>query len=163
MANGQSEVAAAQVELEIPIDAPRERVWRGLVDEIGLWWRRDFFVGKSVREFILEPRPGGRVYEDWGDGRGMLWYTVISIDQPAALQLAGHLLPGACGGSFGTTLLSIELEEGRGGSTLLKLSDSVVGRLGPELTGNLTEGWQLLIRDALKPHVENRMREEGAR
>lgn len=159
--NTSYELAAADVELEIPIDAPRERVWNALVDEIDGWWRKDF-VDRATRAFILEPRPGGRVYEDWGEGRGRLWYTVASIEPPSRLLLSGQFFPVYCGGSLGTSYLTLALEEakGGGGRTLLKLSDSVIGRLAGDFASELTQGWQLLIRDSLKPYAEGKT--EGA-
>ena len=57
----------ARVELEIPIAAPPERVWRGMVEEIGAWWRPDFHVTAGGR-MTLEPRAGGRMYESGPGG-----------------------------------------------------------------------------------------------
>ena len=151
------ELGSAQVELEIPIDAPRAEVWRALVDDIGLWWRKDFFYGEP-RAFLLEARPGGRLFEDWGDGRGMLWYTVVVVDAPSRLQMAGHLLPGSCGDSYGSTLLQLSLDEVRGrdgaARTVLRLSDSVFGVLAPDIARSLDSGWKALFGEGLKAHVE---------
>lgn len=153
------ELGSAQVELEIPIDAPRAEVWRALIEDIELWWRKDFFVGEP-RAFVLEARPGGRLFEDWGDGRGMLWYSVVVADAPGRLQMVGHLLPGHCGDSFGTTMLRLSLDEVRGrdgaARTVLRLSDSVFGALAPDIAQSLGSGWQALFGDGLKAHVERR-------
>lgn len=153
------QLGTAEVELEIAIDAPPERVWKALVDDIGLWWRKDFIDAATVA-FVLEPRPGGRVFEDWGEGRGRLWYTVVTLEPPAKLLLSGDFFALNCGGSSGTSLVTILLEPQRGERTLLKLNDSVFGNLAPDLREDLTQGWQLLIRDALAPFVE-RSKEEA--
>jgi DNA-binding transcriptional ArsR family regulator len=148
-----AELGTLEVELEITIDAPPERVWKALVDDIGLWWRKDF-IDPSTVAFVLEQRPGGRVYEDWGERRGRLWYTVVSLEPPAKLLLSGDFFAINCGGSSGTSLVTIILEPVRGERTLFKLTDSVFGRLAPGMAEDLTQGWQLLIRDALKPFAE---------
>lgn len=152
----EAALGTAEVAMEISIDAPRDRVWRALVADIGAWWRKDFLHPRA-RSFTLDPRPGGRVVEDWGDGEGRLWYTVVSLEAPGRLQLVGHLMPGDCGGSAGTSHLTLELEE-REGRTTIALSDVVIGRLRPDLRSDLAEGWQLLFRDALKPFVEKAAR-----
>ena len=153
MAKAEIQHGTAEVEMEIAIDAPRERVWRALVAEIGVWWRKDF-LSPLARAFRLEPRPGGRLYEDWGHEQGRLWYTVVGIEAPRKLQLAGAFMPDDCGGSYGTSHLTLMLED-NGQSTLLRLSDHIVGGLRADLASDLTAGWQTLFRDALKPHVEN--------
>ncbi len=86
MMQAGSGVGMARVEVEVTIGAPRERVWRALVEETGQWWPSDFYVGQSPRGFILEARPGGRVYEDWGNEAGALWYTVLVVEPPAVLE-----------------------------------------------------------------------------
>jgi uncharacterized protein YndB with AHSA1/START domain len=140
-----------QVELEIPVEAPRERVWKAFVEEIGQWWLKDFYAGPNAQAFVLEPRLGGRMYEDWGDGAGLLWYTVIGIDPPRSLDLAGHLTP-AFGGPA-KTYLRIAFEED-GGRTRLKISDSIFGRVTPASAEQFRAGWEMLFGQGLKAWVE---------
>jgi DNA-binding transcriptional ArsR family regulator/uncharacterized protein YndB with AHSA1/START domain len=152
MTRTETRHGTAEVEMEIAIDAPREQVWRAMVNEIGQWWRKDF-LGPKARRFVLEPRPGGRLYEDWGHEQGRLWYTVVGIESPTKLQLAGAFMPDDCGGSFGTSHLTLMLEDA-GAGTRLKLSDHIVGGLRPDLASDLTAGWQALFGDGLKPYIE---------
>jgi DNA-binding transcriptional ArsR family regulator/uncharacterized protein YndB with AHSA1/START domain len=156
MAKAETQLGTAEVELEIPIDAPRARVWQALVADIGVWWRKDF-LASHARAFILEPHPGGRLYEDWGENQGRVWYTVASVEAPSKLQLVGHFMPGDCGGSYGTSHLCLELIE-RGERTILQLSDSIVGRLRSDMTSDVTAGWQTLFAEGLKPHAEKMAR-----
>jgi len=64
---------SAQIEIEIPIKASRSTLWSALVNDIGKWWPKSFHASRSTQEFKLEPMPGGRLYEDGGEGRGVLW------------------------------------------------------------------------------------------
>jgi uncharacterized protein YndB with AHSA1/START domain len=70
------------IELEIPIEAPIERVWKALVAETAKWWRRDFYTSNEAKRFVIEPVLGGRMYEDWGDGAGVVWATVNAVKAP---------------------------------------------------------------------------------
>ena len=81
------------VELEIPIEAKKEVVWDALVNDIGIWWRKDFSA-TGTDKMILEPRLGGRMYEDCGDGTGFTWYTVEGI-MPNDSLLIGNQGTGA--------------------------------------------------------------------
>lgn len=148
---GALTVRAARVEMEVEMAAPPDRVWRALVEEMGIWWPRSFYAGKDTKAFVLEPRVGGRVYEDWGDGAGLLWFTVVSLDPPRALELAGHLFP-AYGGPA-TSLVRIELSEGRG-KTLLRLTDAIHGHLAADTDAKLDAGWKELFAKSLKTFVE---------
>jgi DNA-binding transcriptional ArsR family regulator len=144
-------VRAARVEMEVEIAAPPKRVWTALVGEMGTWWPRSFYAGKDTKAFVLEPRVGGRMYEDWGDGAGLLWFTVVSLDPPRALELSGHLFP-AYGGPA-TSLVRIELSEGRG-KTRLRLTDAIHGHLAADTDAKLDSGWKELFAKTFKEYVE---------
>ncbi len=145
-------VGLARVEVEVTISAPRERVWRALVEETGQWWPKDFYVGREPKGFVIEARPGGRVYEDWGGDAGALWYTVLVVEPPAVLELAGHLTP-AFGGPATTTARLALREEG--GATVVRVEDAVFGRVDEHTSPRLQEGWRTLMGSkGLKGHVE---------
>ncbi len=147
-----NEVGLIRIELEFPIAVPRERLWRALVEETGRWWRKDFYIGPAVQPILFEARPGGRLYEDWGQGAGLLWYTVLAMDPPGTLDLVGHLTP-AFGGPA-TSMLHLGLK-GSGGASLLQVCDSVFGRVSEDSASRLREGWQLLFGEGLKPYLEH--------
>ena len=102
------------------------------------WWRADFHAYEdSVIQ--LEPHAGGRLYERSSSGAEGIWYTVIAIVPQQTLDLAGHLMPQF--GGPATTLLRIKLEEEQG-MTIVKISDSIFGRLGESVLNNVKEGWR---------------------
>lgn len=145
-------LSSTTVALEIPIDAPRETVWRALVDETGSWWREDFFVTKGQRRFQMEAHVGGRLYEETDSGSGLLWYTVTAIEPQESLSLVGHLAPPW--GGPATSLLGFQLED-RDGGTLVKFQDHIFGVVTEATEKNMTEGWNLLLVEAWKKHCES--------
>jgi len=144
-------IGVVQVELEIRIAARPERVWQALVEEIGRWWPRDFYAGPDPRGFLLEPRLGGRMYEDWGNGAGAIWYLVTEIDPPRTLGLTGQM-PAAFGGPA-TSLLRLVLRP-EGEETVLELTDSEFRRPTEKAHASLEEGWRELFEKAFKAYVE---------
>ena len=138
------------VRIEIPINANVEKVWNSLITEIDTWWSKDFLV-TNPKEFVLEPKVGGRLYEDGGDGTGGLWYTVQWLVPNKTLKLLGHLYPEF--GGPATSLLSIDLEKS-GDTTLLKLEDSLYGVLSENAEASIEGGWKTLFDDGLRKHVE---------
>ena len=74
----RAEFGVVDVTVEVEIEATAEVVWQALTTDIGEWWPRDFCVG-DVERFHLEPKLGGRMYEDWGDGGGLIWAVVTGF------------------------------------------------------------------------------------
>lgn len=137
--------------LEIEIAAPPARVWKALTDQIGSWWHPGFVTRKDAIAFILEPRVGGRMYEDWGDGQGLLWYTVISIARNEHLQLMGDLDARYGGPARLHTAFRLRAE---GKGTVLRLEEQAFGTVGEKTKRSLEEGWKILLAGCLKVFVE---------
>lgn len=141
----------AQVELEIPIKASPARVWEALVKETSRWWHKDFYTCATAKGFVIEPLLGGRAYEDWGHGAGQIWYTVIGVDPPNSIMLQGILTP-AFGGPA-ATILQLTLKSS-GKNTVLKLSDTIFGKVGDDKVSQTRQGWEMLFEQGLKAFVE---------
>ena len=104
-------------------------------------------------ELVIEARPGGRMYEKTAGG-GLLWYTVLVVEENRHLSLAGHLVPTfAAGAGPATSLLTLQLES-QGGATLLRVSDALYGHVDDGLASASQSGWNLLFSDGLKAFVE---------
>lgn len=140
-----------RLELEIPIDAPRKDVWRMLTEEPHRWWPRDFYASANPTGMRFDATLGGRLYEEAADGGGVLWYTVIAIAPAVSVDLVGHLT--AAYGGPAQTLLRLALRA-EGESTVLELSDAVVGNVGDRTAATLEEGWRALFEVGFKQFVE---------
>ena len=145
------ETKAARYELQIPIEAGREDVWRALVEETNAWWLPDFHMVGEGSVVTLDARAGGQLIETREDGGGLLWYTVEKCTPGEELQMVGHL--GAAWGGPTTTMLSLVLGE-QGEGTLLVLTDAQHGHVSEKNVESLRAGWQQLMSDGLKAHVE---------
>lgn len=142
------DMTCERVELEIPIDAPRDRVWKTLCEDPTSWWPRDFYA-TGAKRFVIEPRLGGSFYEDAGDGAGLVWYTVMGIDPKKSMTLSGFIVPDF--GGPATSLLELKLE-GSGKKTVLKVSDAHFGKRNEEC--DREEGWRTIFEAGLKRVVE---------
>ena len=144
------ETTTQRVELEIEIHAPVDRVWKALVDDTTFWWPRDFYTSSKTKGFYFEQRLGGKLYEDWGNNSGVIWYEVFAFDPPHSLDLRGYLAV-----PFGPalSLLHLELETSKVG-TILKISDSIFGASTDDGKSKL-EGWKQIFEFGLKQFLEN--------
>ncbi len=140
--------------MEIPIEAGQKQVWECLIKDVGLWWRKDFYTSPKTQNFIIEPKPGGKMYEDYGNNEGLVWADVIVIDSPDVLELKGHLSPQFGGPAFSFIRLSLE---GDDSNTTLTLSDTVFGDISENTEKDLTEGWKMLFEDGFKNYVHQKL------
>ncbi|HUB23848.1 MAG TPA: SRPBCC domain-containing protein [Tepidisphaeraceae bacterium] len=143
-------IRAVDIEMEIPINASKAEVWDALVHDISLWWPKQAFMTKATK-FTLEPRVGGRAFEDSGDGTGGLWWNVHAIVTGEYLVLTGQIWPGNGGPATSIAKLSLET---RGEQTILKIHDSMFGRLTDERVATVKWGWDHLLAKSLKPYAE---------
>ncbi len=140
------------IAMKIDIAASPEQVWQSLTTDIGQWWPDAFYAGgkPGARRYTLEPHPGGRMCEEWEDGGGVLWGTVVTASPAEKLQVLGLLFPewGGPANCFGTWELSAN-ESG----TTLAYSETTMGRVSDANLAEKDKGWQFLWR-CLKAHVE---------
>lgn len=141
----------AQVELEIPIAAPRDRVWKALTDQVELWWPREFFASADPLRMQFDARLGGLLREESATGGGVLWYTVIALEPGTSVTMVGHIAPAFGGPS--QTMLRLTLRN-QGTGTVLELSDAVFGNVGERTAAGNEEGWRALFEKAFKGFVE---------
>jgi len=149
---------SATLELEIAIEAAPAQVWKAFTNEIDEWWLPDFRVTGSPRGVVFESQVGGRVYEDQGDGQGLLWFHVLSLAEPASMHLAGQICPPF--GGPATTQLYVTLEESASG-TLLKITNALVGNIDESTVETTREGWRMLFEQGLRQWVEKGRKQAG--
>ncbi len=147
------EMSCVQYELEIQIDAPLERVWRALTDEIDAWWLGDFHMVDPNSTVEFDVRVGGRgLIEYRPDGSFLLWYSVQAfLPEQHKIYLVGNLAPDFGGPS--TTNLSLSLVARDDGCTL-RITDAHHGCVDESTVASLKNGWQQLFNDGLRKYSE---------
>jgi uncharacterized protein YndB with AHSA1/START domain len=143
----------AESQMEVEISGSAEAVWNALTEDIGAWWPADFYAGgrKGERSYHLEARLGGRMYESWADGGGVLWGTVVTLAPHKQLQVTGSTFPAWGGPSV--WFATWDLEE-TGEATTVRFSENTLGRFSEEQAAGNRKAWRYLFGVALKAHVE---------
>lgn len=150
--NQQEPAIVMRLAYEVEIEAPRERVWDAYMHELPKWWTKEFFCFEGTEEMKFEPFVGGRLYEE-GPSGSILWATCYTILPGRALDMIGFMTPAFGGPCF--TMWHVEFEESEG-KTTLKLSDSLVGKVGEGTAENMGQGWSFLFGDLFKNYVEGK-------
>lgn len=135
----------AKIELELPIAAPPEAVFRALTQDLGRWWP---FLIREGGEVFHENRLGGTVGESWGEGRGAIWGTIVLYDPPYRCVIRG---PGGVGTAY-TSVNSDVVEETPEGC-VYKKSLQMWGEVPEELEKMFREGSRALLERYLVDYV----------
>jgi hypothetical protein len=97
---------------------------------------------------VIEPRLGGRFWEDWGAGSGAIYADITCFDPPHAICTRGPMgMRGAA-----STVKWYRLEQ-EGDSTRLKMSLHAWGDIPAETAASYTAG-SAEVLEALKKYVE---------
>lgn len=147
----ESSFGTVQIAWEVRIAARPKRVWAALTRQTGKWWPKEFYTADKAKGFKIEPKVGGRMYEDWGDGDGRLWGVVIGVKTGSWIDLLGYLSP-AYGGPAHTNYRFDIVREGD--ESLVKVTDTIFGAGTGAKRDQTREGWRMLLEGALKPYVE---------
>lgn len=144
--NMETEISSFQIEQQIEINAPLKTVFHSLVNDMNDWW--EFRFKEENSHITFDPKVGGFFMENWGNGQGALWGTVLYYKENEEIRLQGLLgMQGAVNSHYGYKL------ENDGKVTTVKLSHSAVGLLDPEWEKAHSNGWELLL-NKLRKHVE---------
>jgi uncharacterized protein YndB with AHSA1/START domain len=145
-------ITSATHRLSLEIAKPHAVVWKAFTGDVNLWWPKDFYVTESPQRIVFEVRPGGRLYEDSGEGNGLVWYHVIALDAPNSITMSGFIAPPF--GGPATSLLNVSFSAKGKSATAMEITDSSFGCLGD--TSATAEGWRLLFQDGFKSWIERR-------
>lgn len=145
-----STIGFLQIEQEIIIEVPPARVFEALTNEVSAWWGAPYLISDEAKSLTLEPKIGGRFYEDWGDGAGALWGLVTSFKQNEWIEVSGSI--GMSGVVNGVVCFELQAQSN---GTLIKLSHRAMGEVNEELQTGYAGGWHDLLAVRLKAFVEH--------
>jgi hypothetical protein len=98
MENGVEE---AVVRKSVRVEASIERAFHVFVEQMETWWPKDHHIGSREWELIvIEPRVGGRWYEQDAVGGQCDWGTVLQWDPPHKARFSWHVGPNRDSGEW---------------------------------------------------------------
>lgn len=139
------------IQMEETIHAPAEKVFAALTGDLSGWWGFPFLINpEDASGVTIEPELGGKFYESWRDGGGVILGTVSRLKKNRRLVLQGYMsLPGPlCG------IIDFELVPVSESVTIVKLHHSAFGTFDWQANRHYEPGWKHLLGTRLKAYVE---------
>jgi hypothetical protein len=68
-----------------------EHAFRTWTERFGAWWPKEHSVSGDPAAVVLEPHPGGRIYERTSDGDEVDWGEITAWDEPRSLSYLWHI------------------------------------------------------------------------
>jgi len=138
-------------QVEVPIAASKEKVWEAFTEKINEWWSSDYYTSTRTIAFHIESKLGGKMFEDFGNGEGLVWANVIGVDKPNVLQMKGDLSPDFGGPAVSFVKITFTEEDG---ITRVQYSESMLGLVDQKTANSLSSGWVKILTEGLKRYVE---------
>ena len=124
------------------VDMDVFHAWEYFFNQINGWWPKEFYTSTNTQRFIIETFIGGKVYEDHGEGGGLIWGDIIGVDYPNSLQVRGNFTK-----EFGGPAVSYErytfLTSQQG--TEVSYSVDFIGEISKRRIASLKKGWTSLL------------------
>ena len=149
MSSYDEPIRTVRIETELRFEAGAERVFDAITKETLEWFPQTFGEDR-VQGVVVEPRVGGAVYENWGDGAGYLYGLVTVYDPPQRYATRGHLDAG--------TILDTDFRiTQENDASLLQMSKVIVGPLTEEEAGLFLKYGDIAhFEDALRSWIEGK-------
>lgn len=142
----ESTYRVVRIEAELNIERPPAEVFAALTTGLDAWWPHRT---RPDARIVYEPHVGGRVFEDWGDGGGQAYGSVVEYAPGQRHTLVFS-------GGFGTrmyTSKNIEVVTAAGEGTRYQKTLVLAGEVSPEMEDMFRSGVGGLTQK-LKQHLE---------
>jgi len=128
------------------------KAWDAYIADNAKWWPKDMYTSPKTKRFVVEKKLGGLVYEDFGEGEGLVWGSIIGLDKPNTILIKGTLAKEF--GGPATTIEKISFQQD-GENTKVSYHIDFVGVVDEKTKKSLAEGWQMILDKYYKAYVEN--------
>ncbi|MDQ6821822.1 MAG: SRPBCC domain-containing protein [Actinomycetota bacterium] len=84
-------MTAEPLVIEFEVGVPPPQAFDAWTRRCSTWWPRSHTITKAPSAITFEPRVGGRIFEEGGDGVEHDWGKVLDWDPPSRLRFLWHL------------------------------------------------------------------------
>lgn len=134
-------MSSISVEIVVPVNIAH--AWEYYFNQVNSWWSKDYHTSPKTKRFIIQAYIGGKVFEDFGEGDGLIWGEVIGADYLHSLDIKGNLTR-----SFGGPAITFEkfLFEKVETGTKVTYTMDLIGDINDTTIASLKSGWEEILK-----------------
>lgn len=158
---GMQEFSYMEIEHQLRLGASPAHVFGALCGDLSAWWGAPYLQDAASLRVVLEPRPGGRLYEVWSDEpgqcaeEGALWGVVTQIADAELIVLEGGIgMPWPVLGHVTFELKPVGGERTSAPQSDLRLNHRAWGKVSEAMRESYDWGWKDLLSRRLRSWVE---------
>jgi len=139
-------------EVSVTVAHDKSHAWEYYFNQTNSWWPKEYHTSPETKRFLIEAYLGGKCYEDFGNGNGLVWGEIIGVDYTKSLLIRGNLAR-----EFGGPAITFEkftLEPDNQGNTTLTYTCDFVGDISPESVASLKKGWEEILQIKYKGYCD---------
>lgn len=85
---------STSVRTEVTVNTTQEHAFKVFTEEMASWWNPDHHIIEGeLKEMVVEPRVGGRIYDVATDGSECTWARVLVYDPPNTFTFSWDISP----------------------------------------------------------------------
>jgi uncharacterized protein YndB with AHSA1/START domain len=132
------------LEIEFTVACSPDHAFAVWTDRISQWWPKGHSVSKDPElDVVIEPRPGGRIYERTSAGDEHDWGEVTAWEPPRVLRYLWHLAQDRDDATEVEVRFNPDADQTR--VTILHEGWERLGEKGADLRGRNRKGWAGVI------------------
>jgi DNA-binding transcriptional ArsR family regulator len=143
----QKEFRLVEIELELRVDAPIERVYKALTEELDAWWPHRYKPDSTVHADVVV---GGKIEERFKGGGGALYGEFLYFDPPTKIVSGGSSV--LCRGYAAYTVDNIEATPE--GGTVVKRKFQIWGAVPQDAEDMYRSGVASILQKAFADYME---------
>ena len=136
-------------EVSVIVPQNQSHAWEYYFNQTNGWWTKEFHTSPSTKRFTIDTYIGGHVYEDYGEGGGLIWGDVIGVKYNEWLLIRGNLSR-----EFGGPAITMEkfsFEAYSTTETKVIYTCDFIGDIKEKSVQSLHDGW----KEILNVHYKN--------
>ncbi len=137
-----------EIELELSVNAPIDKVYKALTEDIDAWWPHRFKPDSTV---IADVSVGGRIVERFHDGGGAVYGEFLYLDAPTKIVSGGTSVLNRSYHSYTADTLSSPTPE----TCLIKRKFQVWGLVAPDAEEMYRGGVVSILHKAFANYMEH--------
>ncbi len=137
------------IEVSVIVQQDQSHAWEYYFNQTNGWWTKDLHTSPSTKRFTIDTYIGGHVYEDYGEGGGLIWGDVIGVKYNEWLLIRGYLTR-----EFGGPAITMEkfsFEAHGKNQTKVIYNCDFIGEIQEKSVKSLHDGWN----EILNVHYKN--------